>query len=352
MQFCEIGTRRCGGSALRLPALGMGCWAYGGGEYWGPRSQGDVDELVRRALHHGCNFFDTAEAYNCGASEESLGQSLNGVPRDQVLIGTKISPCHTTPEKIIEHCEASLRRLQTDYVDIYMVHWPITSRSIGHFTDETVAVPDVPEAFAALDRLKREGKIRFIGVSNFGRSKLEEALSTGVEIVVNELPYSLLTRAIELEILPFCQDRGIGVIGYMALMQGVLSDIFRTLAEVPVWRRRTRHFDSRQTVHCRHGEDGIEAETEAALKAIRRIAKNHDMTTAEIALKWTLANPAITTTLCGSRTIRQLESNIKAVSFPLDSKVVEQLNQATQSLLDRLGESFDYYENPDNDRTK
>src|SRR5471030_3553698 len=108
--------RQSGKSKLKLPVLGMGCWDYGGGEYWGAQSQPDVDEVVSYAVDQGCNFFDTAEAYNHGASESSLGLALRGIPRDQVLVDTKISPSNVAPKKLVAHCDASLRRLQTDYL--------------------------------------------------------------------------------------------------------------------------------------------------------------------------------------------------------------------------------------------
>jgi aryl-alcohol dehydrogenase-like predicted oxidoreductase len=314
--------RQCGRSELRLPLLGMGCWAYGGGEYWGAQSQQDVDAVVRCAVERGCNFFDTAEAYNQGASESSLGIALRGISRADVLIGTKVSPSHVEPGKLVTHCEASLRRLQTDYIDLYMVHWPITAHSIRHFTSENLPTPSVPDAFAALERLQQAGKIRFIGVSNFGAAKLAEALATGVEIVINELPYSLLARAIEIEILPFCQEQGIGVLGYMSLMQGVLADTYPTLADVPAWRRRTRHFDSRRTPQCRHGLPGAELETFAALQSIQTIAAKHGMTTQELALKWAFAGRGITSSLCGSRNLKQLRMNLKAASESLAGDII------------------------------
>lgn len=329
----------------------MGCWAYGGGEYWGAQSQRDVDAVVRMAVEHGCNFFDTAEAYNSGASEASLGLALQGIRREKVLIGTKVSPSNTQPGKLREHCEQSLRRLRTDYVDLYMVHWPITPHSIRHFTTETIETPRVQEAFDALMRLRQEGKVRYLGVSNFGRGKLEEAIATGAEIAINELPYSLLTRAIELEILPRCRVLGIGVLGYMSLLQGVLADIYPTLDDVPVWQRRTRHFDSRRTHHTRHGLPGAEPETNAALADIRAIARKHGMTVPQLALKWAMAGPGITCSLCGSRTVRELEQNLEAAREPLAPGIIEELNTATQPLLKALGPSFDYYENTDNDRT-
>ena len=347
-----IPARRCGSSGLMLPVLGLGCWQFGGGDYWGAQSQSDVDAVVRSAIDHGCNFFDTAEAYNGGASESSLGAALRGIPRDRVILCTKISPANTAPETLALHCDASLRRLQTDYIDFYLVHWPITAPAIKHFTREPIPTPSMEAAFATLERLRQAGKIRSIGVSNFGRPKLQEALATGAKIVVNELPYSLLTRAIEFDILPFCREQNIGVLGYMALLQGVLSDRYATLDDLPAIRRRTRHFDSRKVPLCRHGLPGCEAETTRALHAIRAVAKREGMTTSELALKWTFANPAITSSLCGHRNVAALQANLRAVQQPLAAELVAELNQLTQPLLDALGPSFDYYEHPDNDRTK
>ena len=341
-----------GAAELELPLLGIGCWAFGGGEYWGRQSQDEVDQIVRHAVDGGCNFFDTAEAYNAGASETSLGLALRGMPRDQVIVCTKISPNNTAPATLIEHCEASLRRLQTDYIDLYMVHWPITGHSIQHFVTESIPTPSASAAFEALGRLRRAGKIRHIGVSNFGRDRLIEALATGVPITVNELPYSLLTRAIEIEILPFCRERGIGVLGYMSLLQGVLSDRYARPADLPEWRRRTRHFNCHNTPLCRHGLAGAEVETPAALAAIRAVARRVGLATSELALKWACAGNGITSSLCGARDVSALRANIKAAATPLDPEVRAELNRLTQPLREALGPSFDYYEHPANDRTK
>ena len=342
----------CGKHELKLPILGMGCWAYGGGEYWGPQSQQDVNEVVRYAVEQGCNFFDTAEAYNDGASETSLGLALEGIPREEVIIATKISPSNTRPEHLKEHCDASLRRLRTEYVDLYMVHWPITLHGIRHFTAEDIVIPPMQDVFDTLMQLKAAGKIRYIGVSNFGAEKLAEALNTGAEIIVNELPYSLLTRAIELHILPRCRALGIGVLGYMSLLQGVLADIYPTLDDVPAWQRRTRHFDSRRNAHTRHGLPGAEAETNAALSSIRAIARTHGMTMPELALKWAMARPGISSSLCGSRNLQKLQQNLRATQEPLAREIIQELDTATGPLLEKLGPSFDYYESPANDRTR
>jgi len=344
-------TRRCGTSSLLLPILGIGCWQFGGGEYWGAQSQSEVDAIVRHALDHGCNFFDTAEAYNDGESERALGLALRDAPRGRTIICTKIRPSNVTPAEVVAHCEASLRRLRTDYIDIYMVHWPITAHSIRHFATAATEVPNVPDAFAALDRLRRAGKIRHLGVSNFGRRQLTEALATGVPIVVNELPFSLLARAIEHDILPFCRERGLGVLGYMALLQGVLSDRYPKLGDLPEYRRRTRHFAAGSTPKSRHGTAGTEAETQAALDRIRAVARREGMSTSTLALKWAFAGEGITSSLCGCRTVADLAGNIRAALEPLAPSLVTELNQVTQPLLAALGPSFDYYENPAHDRT-
>jgi aryl-alcohol dehydrogenase-like predicted oxidoreductase len=344
--------RQCGNYEVKLPALGVGCWSFGGGDYWGPQQQTDVEAVVRRAVELGCNFFDTAEVYNNGESEISLGRAIKGIPRDKLIVATKISPSNTFPDQLLRHCDASLRRLQTDYIDVYMVHWPITAHSIRHFTTEPIDVPKVQQAFDTLMQLQQAGKIRHIAVSNFGRAKLDEALATGAKIIINELPYSLLTRAIESEILPYCRAKGIGVCAYMPLMQGVLADHFADLEALPATRRRTRHFDSRRNPACRHGLNGEEKATKAALENIRRIARRQALPLTEIALRWVLARDGITSTLCGSRNVQALESNIRAASHRLPAEVVEELNLNTVLLRKKLGPSFDYYENPSNDRTQ
>ena len=159
--------RECGKSGLKISALGVGCWSFGGGRYWGAQAQEDVDQVVRRAVELGVNYFDTAEAYNEGRSEESLGKAIRGIPRHEIVIGTKISPSNTAPRTLFRHCEASLERLGTDTIDLYMVHWPIGGRLIGGSNEDEDALSRVDQAFAALGKLQKQGKVRHIGVSNF-----------------------------------------------------------------------------------------------------------------------------------------------------------------------------------------
>jgi aryl-alcohol dehydrogenase-like predicted oxidoreductase len=171
------------------------------------------------------------------------------------------------------------------------------------------------------------------------------------EIAVNELPYNLLCRAVEYDTLPQCEENGIGVIGYMALLQGILADIYPSLNDIPVWQRRTRHFNCKSTKECRHGEEGAEEETNIALKGIRSICKESGFSMAEIAIKWILENPAITCTLVGSRNVSELEANVKSVHSPLSKEIKAELDQITLPVMEKLGNHFDYYESAENDRT-
>ena len=269
-----------------------------------------------------------------------------------LLIGTKISPSNCYKETLIQHCEASLKRIQTDYIDLYMIHWPLHPHSIRHFTNDTRIIknpPEIGETIETLQELKQQGKIRNFGVSNFSSNRLKKLPLE--EIAVNELPYNLLCRAVEYDTLPLCEENGMGVIGYMALLQGILADIYPALEDIPVWQRRTRHFNSKSTKECRHGEEGAEEETNAALKGIRRICKESGFPMAEIAIKWILENHAITCTLAGSRNVSELEANVKAVNSPLNKEIKAELDRITLPVMEKLGNHFDYYESAENDRT-
>ena len=350
-------TRQCGNSDLSLSVVGIGCWAFGGdeGDYWGAQAQTDVNDLVRRAVELGINYFDTAELYNNGRSEASLGLALKGVPRDQVIIGSKVTPAHCYHDTLIASCEASLRRLGTDYIDLYMIHWPVHPHSIRHVTTEEAVInhpPTLEEAARALIKLQQQGKIRQVGVSNFGKNRLDELLATGVKVVANQLHYSLFARAIEDEILPYCQQSGIGILGYMTILQGILAGKFKTLAEIPAPRRRTRHFHHSSTSLSRHGEEGAENELQAALTQLHALADEVQMPMAHLAIRWAFANPGITSALVGARNVAQLEDNARAGAEPLAKEIVARLNQITLPLKAKLGPSFDYYEHTSKDRTR
>jgi len=338
---------------LNLSVLGTGCWAFGGGEYWGALDQKDATDVVHASVAHGINYFDTAEVYNEGRSELSLGQAIRGIPRDKLLIGSKVSPSHAYQETLIRHCEESLRRLKTDYLDIYMIHWPVHAHSIRHFTSDEEIISHPPshnEAFEAMIRLQESGKIRHIGLSNFSARRLKEDVPTGLPVAVNELPYNLLCRAIEYETLSHCLLNNIGVIGYITLFQGILTGKYASLGDVPEWQRRTRHFNCSGTPRCRHGETGFEQETGDALKGIRAISVRHGISMPELAVQWAIQS-GITCALVGARNARQLEENVRTLEAPVTPEMIRELDETTRDLMEKLGNHFDYYENKDNDRT-
>lgn len=330
-------TRELGRSGIAVSALALGCWALGGGEGWGDQDESLTIATIHAALDNGINFFDTAEAYGGGNSEEVVGKALAD-RRDQAIIATKISPNHTEPSVLRQYCEASLRRLRADTIDVYMVHWPIRGHSVA-------------DSFAVLQDLKREGKIRSIGLSNFGPQDLAEALSTGAQLDVNQLCYNLLSRAIEFEILPACRRQQISVTTYMPLLQGLLADKYRTPDEVPAFRARTRHFRGDRP-GSRHGEPGAEAETFAALAGIRAIAQELGQPMDSVALAWVMAKPGVTSVLAGARTPEQVVRNIRSAQLSLSPEAIARLDTATEALRRKLGPNADYFQGNDNSRIR
>ena len=228
-----------------------------------------------------------------------------------------------------------------------MMHWPISRQSISFFTrDEATlaAPPSVEEAFSTLAALRREGKIRAIGLSNHGVAQIEQVLGTVGDIAVNQLCYSLLSRAIEATILPACARHDIAIIGYMPLHQGLLSGRFASLDDVPPMRTRTRHFDPHRG-KARHTEAGAEPEMIQALAAIREIAAGAHVAMGTLSLAWAVANEAVATTIVGCRTVAELSENAAAVDCVLTPDVMQQLDVATRPLWEKLGDNPDYYEN-------
>lgn len=340
---------RIGPGGLSVSRLGVGCWAFGGGSYWGAQHQNDVERVVHMALDSGVNYFDTAECYNNGASELSLGEALQG-RRVEAVVGTKLSTCNIAPGVIREHCEQSLRRLRTDYIDVYMLHWPINAASIRHFDPASPLAetpPSVSEVMAELEQLRREGKIRWIGISNHGVRQMEEIERAGYTIAVNELPYNLISRAIETEILPYCIRRGIGVFGYMAYQQGILTGKFSDLAEIPPSRAHSRHFRAERGGELsRHGESGAEEEISALLAGMKRISRETGLSLAELSMAWAIApERGIACTLVGNRNEAELRDNLAAAERRLTPDVMDSLNRLSRPVWERLGDSPDYYEN-------
>ena len=328
--------RYLGNSGLMVSVLGLGCWPLGGGWGWGDQDEQESIRTIHAALDAGINLLDTAEAYNDGHSEEVVGLALRG-RRDQAIVATKISPNNAEPATLRAHCEASLERLQTDYIDLYQVHWPIDP-------------PMMADAFATLRDLQNEGKVRAIGVSNHGIEQLGQVATTGVPVVSNQLCYNLLSRAIEFEILPYCLEHGMGTLTYMALMQGLLTGKYLSIDDVPPFRTRTRHFSGTRP-GSRHGEEGAEAETFEALAEIGRLAHEAATPMADVAIGWVLAQPGVTCVLVGSRSRQQLQENLQAASLSLAPDLVLQLSRATEALKLKMGSNPDYFQGGENRRT-
>jgi len=323
MQYRELGT-----SGIEVSVIAMGCWALAGDMTWGPQDDRDSIAAVHAALDAGVNLFDTAEAYGDGSSEEVLGRALQG-HRDRAIIATKVSPEHLAPPDLRASCEASLRRLRTDVIDLYQIHWP--SRTVP-----------LAQTVAALQELRDEGKIRAYGVSNFGVGDLQDLLQL-TPCTSNQLPYSLLWRVIEAEIQPVCVQHGISIIAYSPLEQGLLTGKFHSPHEVPDGRARTRFFSGKRPL-ARHGEPGHEQETFATIERIRAIADKAGVPMADLALSWLLYQPGVTTVLAGSRKPEQITQNAGAASVALSDDILAELDAATRPLKEALGTNPDHYQ--------
>ena len=320
--------RSLGGTDMMVSAVAMGCWPLAGDFVWGPQRERDSLATVQCALDRGVNFFDTAEGYGDGCSEQVLGKALAGC-RDRVVIATKVSPSHFSADEMEKACERSLQRLGTDWIDLYQVHWP--SREVP-----------VAEILEALEKLRTQGKIRAIGVSNFGARDLSELLGAG-HCETDQMPYGLLWRAIEYETRKVCVQNGVGILCYSPLSQGLLTGKFASADEVPEGRTRTRHF-SKYRPQARHGEDGQEAETFEVIESVRRICAELNKPMAQVALAWPLHQPGVTSVLVGARTPAQIMENARAADLELSADILEKLDEATADLKAKLGPNQDMYE--------
>lgn len=312
---------------IRVSTLVLGCFAFAGGQTWGPQDEGDSVETIEAALEAGINFFDTAEGYGDGYSEGLLGRVFSG-RRSEVVIATKASPNHLKPGELEAACAASLRRLETDYIDLYQIHWPN---------------PEVPlaDTVGALEGLKEKGMVRAVGVSNFGVGDLSDYLELATP-VTNQLPYSLLWRAIEAEIIPLAEAHGVGILPYSPLMQGLLTGKFTSADEVPEGRARTRHFAGTRP-QAGHGEAGAEAQTFGTIQALSGLAERLGHPLTHVALAWVLQQPSVPCVLVGARNVEQLMTNVRAADVSLEQDDLAALGLATDALKQQLGPDPDMW---------
>ena len=318
---------RLGQTDMHVSVMALGCWPFAGGAVWGQQDDDESVATVHAALDAGINFFDTAEGYENGHSERVLGRGLKG-RRQEAIIATKVSASHLAKADVIKACEQSLANLQTDYIDLYQIHWP------------NWQVP-LKETVEALQQLKQQGKVRAIGVSNFGVQDLGEMVTLS-ECTTDQLPYSLLWRVIEREIQPLCLQQQVGLICYSPLMQGLLTGRYATADDVPAGLARIRLYGGNRPM-AQHGESGCEAEVFTALQAIRRIADGLGQPMATVALAWVKQQPGVTSFLVGARKPEELQWNLPVLDLTLPADVVAALNHATEPVKAQLGNNPDMW---------
>jgi aryl-alcohol dehydrogenase-like predicted oxidoreductase len=300
-------TRQLGTSDLHITPIGFGAWAIGGSGWqfaWGGQDDSDSIATIREALDAGVNWIDTAAVYGLGHSEEIVARALEGVPV-RPYVFTKCSMVwdkrrkigHSLKaESIRRECEASLRRLKVDAIDLYQIHWPDP--------DE-----DVEEGWTAMAALQREGKVRYIGVSNFSVTQMKRAQLIA-PITSLQPPYSLLHRAIEAEILPFVTQEKIGVIAYSPMASGLLTGAMtrERIAGLPADDWRKAHSDFREPQLSRNLE---------LVNLLRAIGERHGRSPGEVAVAWVLRNPVVTGAIVGARRPGQARGISGAADFRL-----------------------------------
>jgi aryl-alcohol dehydrogenase-like predicted oxidoreductase len=300
---------------MDITPIGFGSWAIGGGDWefaWGPQDEREAIAAIERAVDLGMNWIDTAAVYGFGHSEELVGRAIRGM-RQKPYVFTKCSMLWDDRRQIYRslradsvrrECEASLRRLGVDAIDLYQIHWPNPDDQIE-------------EGWATLARLKEEGKVRDIGVSNFDVEQMRRAQAIA-PISSLQPPYSLLKRDIEDEILMFCRENNIGVIVYSPMASGLLTGAMtrERVAQFPPddWRRRNREYQ----------EPRLSRNLELT-EALAGIGARHDRSAGEVAIAWTLRHHAVTGAIVGGRNARQVEGIIGAGDFRLNEREIREI---------------------------
>jgi aryl-alcohol dehydrogenase-like predicted oxidoreductase len=315
--------RKLADTELQLSEVTFGAWAAGGW-MWGGNERGDAIEAIRAAYDMGITAIDTAPIYGQGTSEEIVGEAIKGLPRDQFQILTKYGMRwdlqkgdfgfsskdndgndieiykYAGKESVIKECEDSLKRLGTDYIDLYQIHWP----------ESTTAISETMEAVA---RLIEQGKVRYAGVCNYDAAQMSEA-EKYVKLVSNQVPYSMVKRDIEAELIPYCIEHGKSIIAYSPLERGLLTGKMKPGHQfAPGDHRQTLSFFKEENLK----------RTNEFLNRVKYIADDKQLTLGQLVILWTLQQPGITITLVGARNKEQAVQNAKAIDSQLSSEEVE-----------------------------
>ena len=302
-------TKPLGNSGLHITPIGFGAWAIGGGDWqfaWGPQDDNHSIAAIHAAIDAGINWIDTAAVYGLGHSEEIVGKALKSASAKPYIFtkssmtwgndGPEDRKIVQTMKKIREEVEASLRRLRVDVIDLYQIHWPVPDEQLE-------------EGWVTMADLQRQGKVRFIGASNFSVPQMERALKIA-PITSLQPPYSMINRSVEPEILPFCAAHNIGVINYAPMHSGMLTGAMtkERVANMPDndFRKRAKQY-----------QEPLLSRNLALADLLIDIGKRHNVSAGVVAIAWTLHHPAITAAIVGGRSAKQVEGILPAANFRL-----------------------------------
>lgn len=315
-------TRQLGNSDLHITPLGIGAWAMGGAGWlfsWSDQDDNDSISAIHAALDAGVNWIDTAAVYGLGHSEEVVAKALEG-RANRPYVSTKCARIwdenrqigkSLKTDSIRRECEASLRRLKVDVIDLYQIHWPEPDK-------------EIEEGWATLAKLKEEGKVRWVGVSNFNLGQLKRAWAIA-PITSLQPPYSLVRPEVEADVLPYCAEHNIGVIAYSPMGSGMLTGAMtrERVENLPEddWRRRSPYFQ----------EPLLTRNLKLAGK-LKEIAARHGRNAGEAAIAWALRNPVVTGAIVGVRSAEQVAGVIGAMEFRLSEDEINEIETFAQSL--------------------
>ena len=318
-------TKKLGNSDLQITPVGFGAWATGGPGWefaWGAQDDADSIAAIHRALELGVNWIDTAAVYGIGHSEGVVAQALKEWRGAKPYVFTKCTRVWDSSGKIgtnhsaasvRQECEDSLRRLNIDVIDLYQMHWP--PRDNG---------PQLEEAWQTMAALQKEGKVRWVGVSNFDVAQMRRAQAIA-PVTSNQPPYSMIRRAIEAEILPFCLQQGIGTISYAPMASGLLTGGMtrERAAALPSDDFRSRNPEFREPKLSKNIE---------LVERLKKVGARHGRGPGEIAIAWVLKNPAITGAIVGSRSAKQAEGVMSAGEIKLSTDDIAEIEGAAAAV--------------------
>jgi aryl-alcohol dehydrogenase-like predicted oxidoreductase len=301
--------RPFGRTGMDVSAIGIGCWQVGGG--YGDIEEDEFARAVGRALDLGINCFDTAEGYGLGSSERSLGEAL-GPRRDEAIIVSKFGTNYkdkpnlrdSSRERVFASIDKCLKNLGTDHVDVYLVHWPDR-------------LTPFEETMGALEEVVRDGKVRFVGLSNFKVDEIE-ACRQAFRVDVVQYGWNMFDRRMQREILPYCEEHGIGFMAYGSLAFGLLTGTFTEDQDFGSadWRARQGKMGNIKMFEALFGAESFPRNVRA-VDEMKAIAARYDKSLPQLALRWAMSHPAVSTALVGTRTTVEVEDNVGAIGWSI-----------------------------------